>query len=80
MPPPIDPKDAAVYHTILSDMHRLHAMTLNLASIEQGETAAALREHFGREQRILAGKLTEWRGHRSRIFEMAERDFAGQRG
>ena len=75
---PDDKKDAAIYHTILADMHRLRATMLNIQSIDQGDTEAALRDHFGREQTVLLGKLREWRGHRAAIFKQAEADFALQ--
>jgi hypothetical protein len=75
---PVDLKDRAIYHIILSDMHRLQATMLNLQSIASGATEEALREHFGREQSILLGKLREWRQHRATIFRDAEVDFAGQ--
>jgi hypothetical protein len=78
MPVPADTKDAAIYHTILSNMHRLRATMLNLQAIEHGETEAALRDHFGREQTVLLGKLREWRQHRSALFKQAEADFAEQ--
>lgn len=75
---PADKKDRAIYHTILADMHRLRAMSLNLQTIEAGDTEQSLREHFGREQTILTGKLSEWRGHRPQVFKEAEADFRDQ--
>ena len=78
MPLPATAKDRAIYHTILSDMHRLRATILNLQTIETGETEESLRDHFGREQRILTAKLSEWRTHRPAIFRDVEADFDGQ--
>jgi hypothetical protein len=75
---PATNKDKAIYHTILADMHRLRAVILNLQTIESGDTEQSLREHFGREQTILTGKLSEWRGHRPQIFREAEADFQDQ--
>jgi hypothetical protein len=77
---PDNKKDAAIYHTILADMHRLRGTMLNLQCIDQGDTEAALRDHFGREQTVLLGKLREWRGHRAAIFKQAESDFSRQIG
>ncbi len=77
MPVPEDRKDAAAYHTIMAEMHRLQAVMISLASVVEDERAEALREHFGREQRLTMGKLTEWRGRRPQIYAEASRDFAG---
>lgn len=75
---PTDTKDRAAYHTILSDMHRLHATMLNLQTIGDPHTGEALREHFSREQQLTLAKLTEWRQRRPEIYREASADFEGQ--
>jgi hypothetical protein len=75
---PEDKRDRAVYHTILSDMHRLQATFLNLQNISDPDTAEGLREHFAREQGVLLGKLSEWRQRRPQLYEQASRDFEAQ--
>jgi hypothetical protein len=75
---PEDRKEQAVYHTILADMHRLHAMMLNLQTLDTASTEQALREHFTREQNLSLGKLMEWKQHRPEIYRQAQEDFEGQ--
>ena len=78
MPIPSDKKDQAVYHTVLGDMHRLRGIMLNMQTIDQSETASALREHFTREQNLALGRLTEWRQRRADIYRQAQEDFDRQ--
>jgi hypothetical protein len=68
-------KDAAVYHSIMAEMHRLRSLLLNLQTIDLGSTEEAVRSHLSREQSIVLGKLTEWRQHRPHIYREAETDF-----
>ncbi|HLJ67581.1 MAG TPA: hypothetical protein VKX16_09505 [Chloroflexota bacterium] len=75
---PIDKKDQAVYHMILGEMHRLHAVLLNLQTLPGDETAAGLRDHFLREQTLVVGKLQEWKRHRAETYRQAEEDFGQQ--
>ena len=70
-----DKKEAAVYHSILSDMHRLRSLLFNLQTVDLGSTEEAVRAHLSREQSIVLGKLTEWRHHRPQIYRQAEEDF-----
>jgi hypothetical protein len=80
MPAPADPKEGAIYHTILSDLHRMQATLLNLRAIETNDAAPALREHFGREQTTVLARLNEWRQRRGDIYQRASADFAQQVG
>lgn len=73
-------KERAIYHTILSDLHRLQATMLNLQSADSADTAEALREHFGRERSLILSRLAEWRQRRPDIYESASQDFARQTG
>lgn len=75
---PEDTKDRAIYHTILSDMHRLQAMMLNLQTIADPDTEDALREHFTREQTLALARLTEWRQRRPELYGEAGEDFQHQ--
>ena len=75
---PESTKDQAIYHTILSDLHRLRATILNLQATDSTETADALREHFGRERSLILSRLSEWRQRRPEIYENASEDFAKQ--
>lgn len=75
---PTDKKDRAIYHLILSEMHRLQGIMLNVQTIDTPDTADALREHFAREQNLALGKLTEWRNRRPEIYREASEDFKGQ--
>jgi len=75
---PIDKKDQAIYHTILADMHRLHALMLNMQTIESPEMAAGLREYFSRDQSLTLGRLSEWRGRRPEVYREASDAFANQ--
>lgn len=75
---PADKKDQAIYHTILADMHRLHAITLNMQTIDSPEMAAGLREYFTRDQSLTLGRLTEWRNRRQDVYREASEDFAHQ--
>lgn len=68
-------KDEAVYHSILSEMHRLRALLLNMQTVEPGSSEEGVRAHLGREQTITLGKLTEWKRHRPQIYRQAEEDF-----
>ena len=76
---PTDKKEQAIYHTILSEMHRLQSIMLNLQTVgESPETEQGLREHFGREQNLTLGKLMEWKQRRPQIYEQAHEDFQHQ--
>lgn len=80
MPTPTDPKDQAIYHTILSDMHRLRAAMLNTQVINDRDTEKSLSEHFGRDKSLVLARLSEWRGRRADIYGEAQMDFAEQSG
>ncbi len=71
-------KDQAIYHTILSDLHRMQAILFNMRVLSEPSTAAALREHFAREQSVTLGKLSEWRQRRPDIYREAQSDFQRQ--
>ena len=73
-------KDQAVYHMILSELHRVHALMLNLRVLQDPFTAEGLRDHFTREQTLALGKLTEWRSHRPELYRQASEDFKSQVG
>jgi hypothetical protein len=75
MAAPDDRKDAAVYHAILAEMHRLRSLLLNLQTVDLGSTEEVVRAHLSREQSVVLGKLTEWRQHRPHIYRKAEEDF-----
>ena len=75
---PEDKKEGAIYHTILSDMHRLQAVLLNLQTIAAPDTEQALREHFSREQSLVLGRLTEWKQRRPDLYRVASDDFQRQ--
>lgn len=78
MPVPSGTKDRAIYHTILSDLHRMQATLLNMQVLDEPTTAAALREHFARQQSVTLGALTEWRQRRPDIYRQAQEDFQHQ--
>lgn len=75
---PHSTKDRAIYHTILSDLHRMQATLLNMQVLDEPTTAAALSEHFARQQSVTLGKLTEWRQRRPEIYRQAQEDFQQQ--
>ena len=75
---PTDVKEQAIYHTILSEMHRLHGVLLNMQTIQTGETEHALREHFTREQNLSLAKLMEWKQRRPDVYRAANEDFQNQ--
>lgn len=75
---PKDLKEQAIYHTVLADMHRLHALLLNLRTLDAPDTAESLRQHFTREQSIVLGRLNEWRGRRPDLYRRAQTAFAQQ--
>lgn len=75
---PEDKKEQAIYHTVLSEMHRIRAVLLNLQAIDVPETAQALREHFMREQNLVLGRLMEWKRRRPDIYRQANDDFQNQ--
>lgn len=75
---PADTKDQAIYHTILAEMHRMHALLLNLQTLPPDETERALAEHFRREQNLTLGKLVEWKGRRPALYREARADFERQ--
>jgi len=73
-----DKKERAIYHTILSDMHRLQSAMLSLQTLDDPTTAESLGEHFRREQNIALAKLSEWKQRRPEIYRRASEDFARQ--
>lgn len=73
-----DKKDRAIYHTILGDMHRLQGIMLNLQTLDNPDTAEGLRDHFRREQNLILGRLTEWKGRRPDVYQQASEDFQNQ--
>ncbi|GAC1318764.1 MAG: hypothetical protein NVS2B16_26480 [Chloroflexota bacterium] len=75
---PVDKKEQAIYHTILSEMHRIRGVLLNLQTIDVPESAQSLREHFTREQNLVLGKLLEWKRRRPEIYKQADQDFQKQ--
>ena len=75
---PTDKKEQAIYHTILSDMHRLQGVMLNLQTMDNPDTEAGLREHFTREQNLVLGKLMEWKQRRPAVYREANEDFQHQ--
>lgn len=75
---PTGTKDQAIYHTILSDLHRMQATLLNMKVLDEPTTAEALREHFARQQSVTLGKLTEWRQRRPDLYRQAQDDFQQQ--
>lgn len=68
-------KNAAVYHSILAEMHRLRALLLNMQTIDLGSTEEGVRAYLMREQTVVLGKLTEWKQHRPQIYRKAEEEF-----
>lgn len=75
---PTDKKEQAIYHTILAEMHRMHAVMLNLQTMAGDQTDQALREHFTREQNLTLGKLMEWKQRRAALYQQATDDFQQQ--
>ncbi|HEX6510615.1 MAG TPA: hypothetical protein VF221_23550 [Chloroflexota bacterium] len=75
---PTEKKDQAIYHTMLSEMHRLQGILLNLQTLDEQSTAEGLRDHFAREQTLTLGKLAEWRQRRPDIYRQANDDFQHQ--
>ncbi len=75
---PADKKDQCVYHTILAEMHRVHALLLNMQTLEATGTEVGLRDYFSREQNMCLGKLVEWKQRRSDIYREANDDFQNQ--
>lgn len=70
-----DKKEQAIFHLMLAEMHRLHALMLNLQTLDEPHTEAALREHFTREQNLALGKLIEWRNRRPDLYRRATEEF-----
>lgn len=75
---PHDRKDRAIYHTILSELHRVQSILLNLQTLDEASTAEGLRDHFTRDQTLTLGKLNEWKLRRPDIFRLANEDFQQQ--
>jgi hypothetical protein len=75
---PSEKQDRAIYHAILAEMHRLQSVLLSLQTHDDPDTVAAMREHFGLQQSVTLGKLSEWRQRRPDIYREAEADFKGQ--
>lgn len=75
---PTEKKEQAVYHMILSELHRLQGLMLNMQTVESPDTEQALREHFAREQNLALARLSEWRQRRPDVFREANEDFQNQ--
>ncbi len=75
---PTDKKDQAIYHTIMGEMHRMRGVMLNMQTLDTPDTESALREHFGREQNLVLGRLMEWKQRRHAIYQQAHEDFQRQ--
>lgn len=75
---PHDRKDRAIYHTVLSELHRVQSILLNLQTLDEASTAEGLRDHFTRDQTLTLGKLNEWKLRRPDIFRLANEDFQQQ--
>lgn len=75
---PTDKKDQAIYHTILSELHRVQGILLNLQTLDDATTAAGLRDHFTRDQMLTLGKVNEWKLRRPDIYRLASDDFQQQ--
>jgi hypothetical protein len=70
-----DLKDQVVYHSIMAELHRLQAITINLRTLDDPYTSEALSDHFRREQSLVLGKLAEWRRRCPAIHASASEDF-----
>ena len=75
MSPDASAKDRAVYHQILSEMHRIRSIMLNMTTLDDPSTESSIREHMTREQNLALGRLQEWRQRRPQIYKVAEEDF-----
>jgi hypothetical protein len=75
---PQDKKDQAIYHTILSELHRVQGIQLNLQTLNEASTAEGLRDHFTRDQTLTLGKVNEWKRRRPDIYRQASEDFQQQ--
>jgi hypothetical protein len=75
---PSDKKDQAIYHTILSELHRVHSILLNLQTLDEASTAEGLRDHFIRDRTLALGKVNEWKLRRPEIYRQANEDFQQQ--
>ena len=75
---PSDKKDQAIYHTILSELHRVQGILLNLQTLDDASTAEGLRDHFTRDQTLTLGKVNEWKLRRPDIYRLASDDFQQQ--
>lgn len=75
---PTDKKDQAIYHTVLSELHRVQGILLNLQTLDDASTAEGLRDHFTRDQTLTLGKITEWKLRRPEIYRQANEDFQQQ--
>jgi hypothetical protein len=75
---PRDKKDQAIYHTILSELHRVQGILLNLQTLDEASTAEGLRDHFTRDQTLTLGKVNEWKLRRPDIYRQASEDFQQQ--
>ena len=73
-----DKKDRAIYHTILSELHRVQGILLNLQTLDEASTAEGLRDHFTRDQTLTLGKINEWKRRRPDIYRLASEDFRQQ--
>ena len=75
---PTDKKEQAIYHTILSELHRVQGILLNLQTLDEASTAEGLRDHFTRDQTLTLGKVNEWKLRRPDIYRLASDDFQQQ--
>jgi hypothetical protein len=75
---PSDKKDQAIYHTILSELHRVQGILLNLQTLDEASTAEGLRDHFARDQTLALGRVNEWKLRRPEIYRQASEDFQRQ--
>lgn len=75
---PSDRKEQAIYHTILSELHRVQGILLNLQTLDEASTAEGLRDHFTRDRTLTLGKVNEWKLRRPDIYRQANDDFQQQ--
>jgi hypothetical protein len=75
---PSDKKEQAIYHTILSELHRVQGILLNLQTLDEASTAEGLRDHFTRDRTLALGKVNEWKLRRPDIYRQASEDFQQQ--
>jgi hypothetical protein len=74
---PSDKREQAIYHTILSHMHRIRSLLLNLQMIDN-PSDKGISDHFARERTLTLGKLAEWKQRRPDLYREATEDFQHQ--